>query len=66
MIIIPDFSPLISLAILDKIDLLKVLSHEVIIPSKVIQGISVIDKNHSQKIKSSSNGLEKGLENINA
>ncbi len=66
MIIIPDSSPLISLAILDKLDLLKVLSQEVIIPSKVIQEISVIDKNHSQKIKSWSNGLEKSCENINA
>jgi uncharacterized protein len=66
LILIPDSSPLISFAIIDKLDLLKVLSNEVFVPSKVIQEISVIDKNHSQKIKSWCNGLEINCKNIDA
>jgi len=51
MIVVADASPLISLAILDRLDILNQLFDEVYIPVAVYHEITVNNKMHSQKLE---------------
>lgn len=65
MIIIADSSPLISLAIIDMLELLEYYFDEVYVPYAVYKEVSVYDKPFSEKLKQYLKNKVSTVENIN-
>jgi hypothetical protein len=65
LIIIADSSPLISLAIIDMLELLEYYFDEVYVPYAVYKEVSVYDKPFSEKLKQYLKNKVSTVENIN-
>lgn len=63
MIIVADASPLISFAILNKLDVLDKLFKDILIPIAVYKEITKVNKKHSNKLKSFAENKTKKVKN---
>jgi len=66
MIIIADSSPLISFALIEKLNLLEQLYQEIYVPIAVYNEVSKSDKPYSQELKQFLHGKIKGVKNTMA